>query len=89
MHCLGVETISKLNQMWRAGSQGLRTGHNRQLLAESGVAEPLMQAGRFSQASQLVIFEADSAEDIERTNNVVSVVLTTFLPLSGQQNIGR
>ena len=85
----GWRIISNRDQKRRAGSQSTRTGHNRQILAEIGVAGPPVQADCFLQALQLVKLEADKAEDTKKTTNVVSVVLTTFLPLSGQQNIGR
>ena len=81
--------ISELDKMWGPGSQDHRTGLNRRILAECGVGSPLVQAGCFLQASQLRTFEADREKDEDETDNVVSVVLTTFLPMTGQQNITR
>ena len=80
--------ISKLDQVWKAGSQTLSTGPDRQILAWSGVDIPPVQALGFLQAPRLSKLEADIEEEGVQTINVVSVVLTTFLPLSGQQNIG-
>ena len=81
--------ISQRDQVMRTGSQGPSTGLYRQFLAESRVGKPLVQAGRFLQASQLGQLEADKAEEENMTKYVVSVVLTTLLPLSGQRIIGR